>query len=173
MIRKGIDLSDLKESEPELVGASPGVIAILMAIVTLIVPFGFLHGIVFFADATLSSGMYGLLWSFGASEDLGLGYYGFHFFTPSLTVITIVLSIFNLLFAREVVRYYQGKTSKKWAVFMGAMSFIYPALFAFVSLPLPVIAMWGIIWPIPIQFIFGLVLLQRVPGPELISSPIE
>jgi len=168
-------LTDVEDSRPELFGTNPRVIAILMAIVTLVVPFGYLpsYSIIFFGGASLSSGIYGLLWSFGDAIDLGYGYNGFHFLTPDLTVITIVLSIFNLLFAREVVMYYQGKTSKKWVLFMGAMSLIYPALFALVSLILPILAMWGIIWPIPVQLIFGLILLLKIPGPELITSSIE
>ena len=169
-MKKEINLSDLEGSEPELYGASPGVIAVLMSIVTLIVPFGFLRGTIFFADATLSSGMYGLLWSFGASMDLGFGYYGFHFFTPGLTVITIVLSIFNILFAHEVVRYYQGKISQKQVLFIGLVSLIFPNLFKFIPFP---IAIFGIIWPIPIQFITGLLLLYKIPGPEFETAPLK
>jgi len=167
-------MSEVEDSGPELYGTNPRVIAFLMTFVTFIVPFGYLppSSAVFsyFSSAHAFDGIYGLLWFFGFANDFGFGYFGFHFLRIGLMFITVVLSIFNLLFAREVVRFYQGKTSQKQILLVGMVSLIYPNLFALTPLPLTI---FGIIWPIPIQFIIGLIILYRIPGPELLPAPLE
>jgi hypothetical protein len=171
-------LSEVEDSEPKLYGTSPRVIALLMTIVTFIVPFGYLppgsrvfFGF-FFITSDIGSGIYGLLWFIGFANDLGCGYFGFHVLKVGLMGLTVVLSIFNLLFARQIVRYYQGKSSQQRVLLIGAVSLIYPALLGLMPVPIP-LAMFGFVWPIPIQFIFGLILLRKIPGPDLIHPPIE
>ena len=166
--------SMVEESEPELYGTSPGVIAVLMILVTLILPLGYISGssfIPFYYDLFVI-GFYGLFWVLGYPL---FSSYGFHILSPSLWISSCSLSIFNLLFAFLLVRYFQGRTSKQHVLLIGVVSLIYPALFVlmqawFFSLP-PY--MTSIVWPIPIQFIIGLILLYKIPGPELLESSVE
>ena len=170
---KAHTVSELEGSRPELFGVNPRVIAILMILVTIIVPFGYLPppSIIFFSiHAEMGTGIYGLFWFFGSAIDFGYGYFGFHVLSGGLTILAIVLSIFNILFAHEVVRYYQGKISQKQVLFIGVVSLIFPNLFKFIPFP---IAIFGIIWPIPIQFITGLLLLYKIPGPEFETAPLK
>jgi hypothetical protein len=164
----------VEEPEPELYGTSPRVIAFFMILATLILPFGYISGssfIIFYFDF-FDTGFYGLFWVLGYELFYS---YGFHILPPSLWISSCSLSIFNLLFAILLVRYYQGRTSKQHVLLIGAVSFIYPALLVltqawFFSLP-PYLT--GIVWPIPIQFIIGLILLYKIPGPELMESSIK
>lgn len=170
---KANDVSEIEESGPELFGVNPRVITVFMILLTVIVPFGYLPpGSAIFCSfvSEMETGIYGLLWFFGFAIDFGYGYGGFHVLRVGLTILAIVLSIFNILFAREIVRYYQGKTSQKQVVFIGVVSLIYPNLFTLIPVPLYI---FGIIWPIPIQFIAGLILLYKIPGPELLPTTPE
>lgn len=165
-------MSEVEDSEPEMVGVNPRVIAIFMIIVLLFVPLGYItREVVFFIGWFPGSGIYGLFWIFG----IGFLISGFHVFDLNYLTMTLTLSIFNLLFVAQIVRYYQGKTTKKSALGIGVISLIFPELLVLISaagaaLPLFLV---GIVWPIPIQFIVGLIFLYKIPGPELLSSPIE
>lgn len=165
----------VEESEPELYGTSPRVIAQLMILVTIIFPLGYISPgshIILYHNSFFASGFYGLFWFLGYALFFS---YGFHIFQPSLVILSCSLSIFNLLFGILLVRYFQGRTSKQHVLLIGAVSLIYPALLVLTqawSLSLPP-HMTGFVWPIPIQFIFGLILLLKIPGPELIHPSIE
>jgi len=132
---------DPYSTEIELYGVSPGVIALIMFIVSLIFPLGFIAteiGIPIFLIMVL--------------------FYPFIF---------LPLTILNILFVIWIVRYYQAKASKNSVLMLGLLSIILPTMFA-----LYITGLFGqfmVIYPIPIQFIVGLIILWRIEGPEVIS----
>lgn len=159
-----------EESKPDLFGISPGVIAVLMTFVTVTVPLGYIPP---GSDIFLSirwyqvDGIYGLLWLFGADWLAPIGFRGFHFMEVDLTALTVSLSIFNLFFLFQMVRYYQGRTSQRLVLFTGIVSLLFPVLLVLESTG---VFITGFVWPIPIQLVFGLILLYKIPGPELVGS---
>ncbi|MHA1949905.1 MAG: hypothetical protein ACXAAO_13750 [Candidatus Thorarchaeota archaeon] len=162
-------MSDVEDSYSEFYGVSPRLIATIMILVTVIVPIGYIPAgaIILLIPSIHVYGTFGLFWFLGSGFDINTG---FHFLQPPLMVYTLFLSIFNILYVLQVVKYYQGKTTNQRVLLVGAVSLIYPALLvlitaAIVLLPLQMI---HVIWPIPIQFIIGLILLYKIPGPELI-----
>ncbi|MBN2230495.1 MAG: hypothetical protein JW779_12985 [Candidatus Thorarchaeota archaeon] len=163
-------MSEDTDSETELYGTSPWVIGELMIIISLITPLGFIPGSYDITTSGISLYsnfmVYSLIWVY--SMDIFSGYFiAIH---PAVLYLTLPLSIFNILYIRQIVRYYKGKSSRYSAVMAGVLSLIVPTFFSlvisFVSAPLQNITF---IVPIPIQFIAGLIFLHKIPGPELIS----
>lgn len=159
-------MADVRDSEPELIGVSPAVIALFMTIVTLMVPLGFFtSNIIVLFDWYIGPGVYALFWAFGNSPYLGFS--GFHFFSITFLKLAFTLGIFNLLYVVQIVRYYQGGVSRRSVILIGVISLVYPTLVALIStaISLPII-MVGIVWPIPAQFLVGLIFVLLLPGPE-------
>jgi hypothetical protein len=153
----------------ELFGASPSFIAVLMTLVTLIVPLGYIpSGFLPFPFFWVGpfAGVYGLIWLFGP----GFFSAGFYIFDPAILVPTLILGLFNVLFTLQLIRYYQGITTQKRVLLVGFASLAYPILLALSSTLsfLPYLRM-QVVWPVPIQFIIALILLYRIPGPELVA----
>lgn len=133
--------TDEFSTEVELYGVSPGVIAVIMFVVSLIVPLGFI--------AT------------------GPGMPIFLIMALFYPIIFLPLTILNILYVVWIVRYYQAKASKNSVLMLGLLSIILPTVFA-----LYITGLFGefmVIYPIPIQFIAGLLILWRIEGPEVIS----
>jgi len=133
--------NDEYSTEMELYGVSPGVIAVIMFFISLIFPFGF------FADET---GM------------------------PIALIMIIVypfiflpLTLLNILYAIWIVRYYQAKASKDSVFILGLLSIILPT--AIILYLTGLLGEFVIVYPIPIQFIVGLIIMWRIDGPEVIS----
>ncbi len=158
--------TDVYSTEMELYGVSPGVVSLFLFIVTIVVPFGFIP---------FNSGVVGDPWSsyyilYSSVWVLSGGYYfpstGFLFFSP-VNFFLLPLSILNIAYAFWIVRYYQGKSSRYTAITIGVLSTLLPT-----SLALFASSAFGtfiIIYPIPLQFIAGLIILWRIEGPEVIS----
>lgn len=160
-------MADIRAAEPELVGVSPAVIAFFMTIVTLIVPLGFYTSWFFLYDLFIGPGTYALFWAFGNST---FGLSRFHFFYFPYMQMAFTLSIFNLLYVAQMIRYYQGKITRNSVIQTGVISLIFPQLVILIS---SLFYYRGLVWPIPAQFITGLIFLYMIPGPELESPPIE
>jgi hypothetical protein len=172
---RGIDrMADVRPSEPVLVGVSPGVIAIFMTLLTLIVPLGFFtSNIIVLFDWYIGPGVYALFWAFGHTP-WSWGAIPFHFFSLSFLKLAFTLGIFNIIYVVQIVRYYQGKVSKRNVIITGLISLIFPTLFAFISTAISLgPALIGFVLPIPAQFLAGLIFVQMLPGPESEQAPIE
>jgi hypothetical protein len=149
----------------ELYGVSPTIIAYIMFIITIIVPFGYISG-----NFPLPEMVYAFLWQ------IVFGGYRFHIyflfsdFLGSSWVFSILrLTILNWAYAYWIVRYYQAKSSRFTVVMIGFLSLLLPffgSIFNFIIMGGPHIQ---IVYPIPLQFIAGLIILRRVEGPEVIS----
>ncbi len=143
--------TDKYSTEMELYGVSPGVIRLIMFLVTVFSPFGFFPGFErgIFGAYYLLPGIYGLFWII---------------FNP---FVYLPLCLLNILYAHQVVRYYQARSSKDSVYLLGTLSVLLPTVII-----LYFSSMFGdfvILYPIPIQFIAGLLILWRIEGPEVIS----
>lgn len=137
--------TDEYTTEMELYGVSPGIIAMIMFLVTIFSPFGFIAGYFFLS----MPGVYGFFWIF-------VGPY-----------VYLPLCFLNILFAHRIVRYYQGRSSRDTVYVIGLLSVLLPtAIVLYLS---GLFGSFVVIYPIPIQFLSGLVVLRRIEGPEVIS----
>jgi hypothetical protein len=100
---------------------------------------------------------------------------GLHILNPSATIITLILTIFNLIFAVQVIRFCKGEASKRSALVSGLLSLVLPLLMAWQAYSMYVIefmlgtGLFVYVGPIPIQLIIGLVLM-RFAGPWKIDT---
>ncbi|TET10718.1 MAG: hypothetical protein E3J86_04985 [Candidatus Thorarchaeota archaeon] len=136
-------------TEIELYGVSPGIIAMIMFFVTIFSPFSFIPNMGMFGFYNVHSGIYGLFWIFANP----------YIFLP--------LCLLNLLYSYWIVKYYQAKSSKDGAILIGLFSILLPTVIV-----LSLTGLFGsflVIYPIPIQFIVGLIILWRIEVPEVIS----
>jgi hypothetical protein len=169
-------VTDDDNSEMELYGVSPWVIGFFIFIISLITPLGFVlsNGTLIALTAWYGAPfIYGLLWVFEWS------YYGHFYFSSirfldlSLMWMLIPLSIFSILYIRQIIRYYFGKSSRDSAVMVGILSIIFPSLVWLLTSSSLALLLgtydFALIIPIPIQFIAGLILLRKFEGPEVIS----
>ena len=143
--------TDRYSTEMELYGVSPGVIGLIMVIVTLFSPLGFIpmESIGMFGFYSVMPGIYGLFWIF---------------VNP---FIYLPLCLLNMLYVHRLVRYYQARSSRDSVHLIGLLSILLPTLII-----LYIFGMFGtlvIVYPIPLQFIIGLIIMHRVEGPEVIS----
>jgi len=151
------------EEDEELYGTSPQVIGILMILVTLFLPVGIINLVQ--GVQMIPGYIYSGFWLLGGE------YNSYFVFRPEQLFpalwITIPLCGFNLLFIRQVNRFFQGKTSRDIALTLGIASMILPSVIT--------VALWAtydfpfLITPIPIQFFTGLILLYKYREPEVIS----
>ena len=126
-------------TEVELYGVSPSIIAVIMFPLTLL----------------------NILYVFMTSMFDYLFYIWFVFSAVPL----------HILFGIWIVRYYQAKSSKDSVLILGILSVILPTLIhLFVStFAFAFSGIYVIILPFPLQFLVGLIILQRIEGPEVIS----
>ncbi len=87
---------------------------------------------------------------------------------PQILWFTVPYSLFNLLFALKVVRYFQGRVSKLTVITYGLISLIVPSVMLTVWLSLASLdfVVPGVIWPIPVQFLVGIAIIHSIDGPE-------
>ena len=126
-------------TEMELYGVSPGIIAMIMFPLTLL---NILYAFMTaFADNFLS------IW----------------FVIPAVPL--------HILFGFWFVRYYQAKRSKDSVFMIGILSITLPTLIhLYVSSYLsPFTFGLSIIFPFPLQFFAGILIMQKIEGPEVIS----
>jgi len=139
--------TDAHSTEIELYGVDPGVIRLIMIIVTVLSPFGFFLGN--YGIFGFYYGIYGLFWIL---------------LNP---FVYLPLCLLNILYAHRLVRYFQATGSRDSVYLIGLLSVLLPTLII-----LYVSGMFGsfvILYPIPLQFLIGLILLHRIEGPEVIS----
>ena len=151
---------DEYSTEMELYGVSPTIIAYIIIVITLIVPFGYISD-----HFPLPEMIYSFLW------EIGFGLYGFYPRILSLELIhsLLPLTALNWAYAYWIVRYYQAKSSRFTVIMVGLFSLLLPffgSIFNFLVMGGPYLQ---IVYPIPIQFIAGLICLRRIEGPEVIS----
>jgi len=156
------------DSEMELYGVSPNAIVVIMIFITFflpvgganLIPYGGVHGFSFIFSA---------LWMILPSAGLSSLWL---MMNPLIWVATIWLTIplcsLNLLYIRQLWRHYMGYCNKGSVLWIGLLSLMVPSIISLyvTYLGFPV----GLVLPIPIQFICGLVFLYKFREPELISA---
>ena len=143
--------TDTHSTEMELYGVDPGVIRLIMIIVTVFSPLGFIpvenYGM--FGVFNVLPGIYGLFW-------ILVNPFAY-----------LPLCLLNILYAHRLVRYYQARSSRDSVYLIGLLSIMLPTVII-----LYIFGMFGsfvILYPIPMQFLIGLIILHRIEGPEAIS----
>jgi hypothetical protein len=157
----------------EIYGVSPWVIGFIMILISLITPLGIVPingSFMILTDWFQGPFIYGLLWSYTWRSSSSIMFLSFQFLNLSYIWILVPLSIFSILYVRQIMRYYFGKSSRDSALMAGILSILFPSLLDLViTASIAGISQVGFIIPIPIQFIAGLVLLRKFEGPEVIS----
>lgn len=141
--------TDEYSTEMELYGVSPSIIKMIMYTVTFLSPFGFIPVTTDFAWFFFFSGIYGFFWIF---------------VNP---FVYLPLCLLNILYAHQIVKYYQGRSSRNSVNMIGLLSILLPTVI--VLLISGILGGYIVLYPIPIQFLIGFVLMWRIDGPEVIS----
>ncbi|MFW9919648.1 MAG: hypothetical protein ACFFED_08615 [Candidatus Thorarchaeota archaeon] len=157
-------------------------ITVAMLVVTLIIPAAIIPGGGHYSGNEIVRGaaIVALLWICRLSywmidSSTGILIEGMDIVNPIFMLSAFIISIFNILFAIQVVRFCQSKSSKGIAFVLGILSLIFPVVFNppwayeyvldFLRAGLPIY--YG---PIPIQLIIGL-LIMRYAGPWKVTEP--
>ena len=159
-------------------------------LITLFVPFAVFYYVLAGNMASMGPNIiYALLWAYIPSANLDIAgtsifgiflpidpssvFYGFHILNPLVLLWAPVNGFFNILFAVQVIRYIQDKTSMKKMLIAGVLTFTIPLYQAFLFLPhLLMIGHFYYIGPIPIQLIVG-ILIARKYSPKPMDAPWE
>ena len=167
-------MADEDDPDLELYGTSPRVIAFFMILISLIAPIGIIPMNAFMViGGNLGLGypnflIYSLGWCY--LPELPLSYGLIPLFMLLNMWLTLPLTIFNILYIRQIIRYYQGKCTRYSAIWVGMLSLVLPTLIALGTTGILVHnSEFLFIGPIPIQFVAGLYFLRKYPGPEMTS----
>ncbi|MFX0055090.1 MAG: hypothetical protein ACFFAX_09240 [Promethearchaeota archaeon] len=164
----------------DLYGASPGVIAAIMGLFTLLTPYGVVPGWWFLGSDSVypeANILYSLFWVLSL-QPTNVGLHNFVAYNPALLWTTLPLSLPNVIFAVRVVRYYQNRASKDSVLRWALIALFIPMLLLCIEL------LWilEILYettdfiyygPIPIQIAVGLFILYRIQAPELVTPWTE
>ncbi|MFW9958962.1 MAG: hypothetical protein ACFFCT_12900 [Candidatus Odinarchaeota archaeon] len=144
----------------ELFGVGPRVVAIFMIIMT-ILPLG----------AMPISQQIWIVYSVFWIIMIHYPYIIFDIVMFAFLWLIIPLYIFSILYIRQIVRYFYGKSSRDSALTCGLISLLFPTLVGIgtrVLLGFPY-GSYLYVYPIPAQFLAGLVFLYKFREPENIS----
>jgi len=157
----GFIISDETESSLELEGVAPRVIGIFMIMISLL-PLGLMPiGEQFYL-------MYSIFWIIVIRPPFII----FDITMFAFLWIIIPLYIFSILYIRQISRFFYGRSSRDSALMCGLISILFPTLVGIgtsVLLGLPY-SSYLILYPIPVQFLAGLVFLYRFREPENVSA---
>ena len=163
----------MSEDDPdyELYGTSPGVIAFFMILISLIVPIGiipFNAFIVLGGYAPVNFMIYSLIWIY--IPEFYVPFSMIPLFFLLNIWFTLPLTIFNIAYVWKIIRYYRGQCTRYSVVWVGLLSIILPTFIALATTGiLSPVGGWLFVGPIPLQFIAGLILLYKIPGPDMTS----
>ncbi|MFW9805079.1 MAG: hypothetical protein ACFFFC_20700 [Candidatus Thorarchaeota archaeon] len=164
----------------DLYGVSPGVIAAIMGLFTLLTPYGVMPGWWFLGNDSVypeANILYSLFWVLSL-QSTNVGLHNFVAYNPALLWTTLPLSLPNVIFALRVVRYYQNRASKDGVLRWALIALFAPMLLLCIEL------LWilEILYettdyiyygPIPIQIAVGLFIMYRIRAPELATPWTE
>ncbi len=170
----------------EKIGAlTPRQVALIMLFVTLFIPTNNLMGSLdFMANRfVIIVRVTALIWTIDVSywiinSQVGISLADFSILNPYSMFAAVIYSVFNIIFAVQVVRFCRGQTSKRLTIFIGILTLLFPLVFfTFWIYPeiLTFIERSGLllyIGPLPIQLIIGLIIM-RYAGPWKVTKPWE
>ena len=138
---------------------------LIMLFMTLLVPF-----LVTIAYSERNGGIdiYGIvfiatLWGIGP---IGSSDIQFHVFLLYDIIPTFLLSVPNIVFSGQVVRYLMGETSYKCTLIFGILGFLFPFIITF-NLMIAILLYGYLAYagPLPFQIIIGLILMNYLKPP--------
>ncbi|MHA2025234.1 MAG: hypothetical protein ACW98U_04965 [Candidatus Thorarchaeota archaeon] len=155
------------DEELELYGVSPRVITILMMLVTLLFPVGGIGLVYNWSNAPPL--LFGVFWvtDIDGVFIAWIWYLGHPIELLQIIWMTIPLCTFNLLYVKQINRFFNGKTSRDTALVCGLLSMIVPSAIS--------AALWTesilpfVITPLPFQFFVGIILLYKFRDPDVFS----
>lgn len=105
----------------------------------------------------------------------GLSSGGFHILNPGVILTTSIVWVFNALFALYVIKYYQGRTSRRTVLLTAVLSILLPLFNVIQALDiLQRSELLVYIGPIPIQLVVGLLLVrQKTLDKDVSSEPVD
>ncbi len=164
-------------------------VLIAWILITLFAPIAVYYYIIAGNIALMGGNVYAFLWALTPSHDpvfrgasfLGILFpvddtsifYGIHILNPLIMSWVPVYGLFNILFAVQVVRFIQGKTSTNRAILAGLSTLILPLYEVLLFVPyLLSIGHLSFVGPIPIQLIVGLFIIWKY-RPKPLDTPWE
>jgi len=167
----------------------PKSVLIVWILVTLFAPFAVFFYIITGVGSVMDGTIYSLLWavisrndySFRGMSFLGLYipvdssnvFYGLHILNPMILLMVPVYGFFNILFAVQVVRYAQAKTSMSKTALVGLLTLAIPLYEIFIFVPYMLSNGYlHFTGPIPIQLIVGLLIAKKY-SPKPPETPWE
>ena len=134
-------------------------IAIIMTLVTVISPnTTYLLGI---DEHEVYIAVYALLWSINLQ-----GTFDLHVLNGPFPAMGILLGVFNILFAFQIVQYAREEVGKTSVLIFGCLTLVMPLILLVVALPhMITYSQFVYIGPIPIQLLIGLVLMSVAKQP--------
>jgi hypothetical protein len=158
--------------------------------VTLLIPIGIYFWMIAGNMALIGCNIYSLLWLytvgstnfdfvgtsiFGIYLDVDSRsiFYGLHILNPLVLMWVPIFGLFNILFAIQVVRFTEGKATRRSTIILGLLTLAMPLYQTIIYLPY--VLMFGDIpftGPVPIQLILGIYFVKKY-GPKPIDSPWE
>ena len=157
-------------------------------LITLFAPFAVYYYIIILNSSTIGTIVYALLWAYlpdnsnpdiGGSSILGQilpvqpdsAFYGYHILNPGALLYAPVFGFFTILFAVQLVRYIQGKTSARKTIIAGLLTFAIPLYQIYLFAPyLLMVGHPFFIGPIPIQLIVGIIIAKKY-SPKPLDKP--
>ncbi|MGY5879279.1 MAG: hypothetical protein RTV31_03465 [Candidatus Thorarchaeota archaeon] len=150
-------MTKAEDSDLELYGTRPGVIAFFMILISVIVALGILPMSIFFVSMIIAGGI----------EPMFIDDYLSFAYWPA---VLVPLNICNIAYIRKMIHYYRGDCTRDFVIWVGLLSITLPTIFAIVLISMFTPAQSVLaISPIYLPFIFGIILMYKKPGPELIS----
>lgn len=160
-------------------------VALIMLFVTLFIPTNNLMGPGHMQANEFVVGVRvtALIWTLDISYwiinlQVGISIADFSILDPYSMFAAVIYSVFNIVFAVQVVRFCRGQTSKRLTVFVGMLTLLFPLVFSpywYYQEILAFIERSGLllyIGPLPIQLIIGLIIM-RYAGPWKVTEPWE
>ncbi|MFW9849177.1 MAG: hypothetical protein ACFFF4_08550 [Candidatus Thorarchaeota archaeon] len=145
----------------------------IFLLVTLFVPFGAAPGSSSYTSSvgwSISVTLFAILWVYRIPSSLEQG--GF-VFGPEYWNVSLIFAFPSMIFAFLVLLHVKGKISRGYTVLGGIFSLIWPGGFMLVT-GLYALLNGALVYigPIPIQFLFGLILLRYYSPKEEKSFPL-
>ncbi len=164
---------------------TPKQVALIMLFVTLFIPTNNLAGSGHMQanEFVIGVRVVALVWTLELSywiinSQVGISIADFSILNPYSMLAAVVYSVFNIVFAVQVVRFCRNQTSKRLTIFVGMLTLLFPLVFSpywYYQEILAFIERSGLllyIGPLPVQLIIGLIIM-RYAGPWKLTKPWE
>lgn len=153
--------------ESDLIGINPWLIGEILFLIWFIIPLGFFPSEYYpnWDMQRITPFLYGLFWTW---HFLGFSI-NTHWFDINFLSYTFPTVFLSFIYILVIITFYDARCSLRTTLSVGLASVLLPFLPLFATNNL-FIEDGGYTGPLPILFILSLILLYRVPGPEIITE---